>query len=126
MLCYVLAFIVNIVSNFILVPVLGYMGAAYSTVITYIVLMIVVIYQANKFLKIKFPTIDSLKILFASAVMGLGVYGLTKFFTHYSLFYIAGYSLFGLLVYSLITICFLKILTVEEKIWIKSKFRYFG
>ncbi len=71
--------ICNIILNFILVPVLGYFGAAISTFISYFILLILCIKISNEYLKWEFPLNSFLKILIASSVMGLVLIAITYF-----------------------------------------------
>jgi O-antigen/teichoic acid export membrane protein len=46
-LCYLSATVVNLVSNLVLVPKFGYMGAAYATLITYVYLVLVILWRTQ-------------------------------------------------------------------------------
>lgn len=46
-MCYASATVVNIVANLALVPMYGYMGAAYATLVTYVFLVFVVLWRAH-------------------------------------------------------------------------------
>ena len=68
------AAISNIILNFILVPQFGYFGAAISTLIAYIILLLLCVKISNTYLKWKFPFNSLFKIILASSVMGITVY----------------------------------------------------
>ncbi|MCL2504432.1 MAG: polysaccharide biosynthesis C-terminal domain-containing protein [Coriobacteriia bacterium] len=65
----------NIVSNFILVPRMGYMAAAYNTVTAYVVLLILTYVRSEQYMAWQVPWKDIAKITLASTIMGLTVWG---------------------------------------------------
>jgi len=60
---------VNIGSNFILIPLLGINGAAWSTAISYSVYMVLVAALGAKYMRWDFPWAPAIKILFANFVL---------------------------------------------------------
>lgn len=69
-----IAGIINIVLNIFLVPLYGYMGAAISTFISYLILLILMVKIGHDMLSWHFPFNAFLKIIVASIIMGLVVY----------------------------------------------------
>jgi len=65
----------NIVSNFILVPRMGYMAAAYNTVAAYVVLLVLTYVRSEQYMAWQVPWKDIAKITLASTIMGLTVWG---------------------------------------------------
>lgn len=69
-----IAGISNIILNFILIPELGYFGAAISTLIAYMILLVLCVKISNAYLKWILPLDSFVKIIFASLAMGIIVY----------------------------------------------------
>jgi O-antigen/teichoic acid export membrane protein len=61
----------NIVLNLIFVPRYGYLAAAFTTVISYVALLLLNAIASAPYLRWKFPMASILKICLASAVMGV-------------------------------------------------------
>ena len=71
-----LGFIVNFVSNYSLIPIYGFYGAAYSTLFAYLSMALFLLYKNQKWLQIKYNLKD---ILYISTVSGLAVLGVCCF-----------------------------------------------
>ncbi|MFA5134768.1 MAG: oligosaccharide flippase family protein [Patescibacteria group bacterium] len=95
---FIFVSILNIVLNFILIPKLEILGAALSTFISYLILMLLVIIITKKWLIIRIPYIEILKYIVSALVL----LGLLMFFksTHLGTIILA--STIGLIVYSLL------------------------
>ncbi len=63
-----IAAIANVVFNFLLIPVLGILGAALSTLISYVVMAIIMFYYSQKFYRIKY---EYKKFIIIAATTGL-------------------------------------------------------
>jgi O-antigen/teichoic acid export membrane protein len=72
------ALALNVGANFLLVPHYGYNGAAWATLISYVLYFAMVASMSRKHLKWDFPWKSAGKVCAAGAVMGLGIYGLVK------------------------------------------------
>ncbi len=69
-----IAGIVNIITNFLFIPKYGFIGAAISTFISYLVLLILMVWFSRPLLKWEFPLKSFSKILFSSISMGIILY----------------------------------------------------
>lgn len=91
--------VINLILNILLIPQFGILGAAYATLISYIVGIVLSIWVGNNVFKLPIPYREFIKIVLAGAVFG----GVMWFFSEptqvYSLLYlIPFYILFYLLV----------------------------
>ncbi len=75
-----LAVIFNITSNLLLIPIFGLLGAAYSTVLSEIFLIVLMIFALRNNTKIEYPLNFLGKIFLACVVMGSGIYFLSPYF----------------------------------------------
>lgn len=71
------AALVNLLLNFMLIPVYGFMGAAYANFISYVLLITLSALVGRNVFAIKFPFLPALQIAAASAVMGATLYFIT-------------------------------------------------
>ena len=71
---WILVAISNIVLNLLLVPYLNILGAAIATLLCYILAFAVTAIASKKTMKLPFNTKELLKIVIASAIMGIVVY----------------------------------------------------
>ena len=62
-------FIVNCILNILLIPLFGFIGAAISTLIAYLTMMLLIIYKNFSWMKISYNMTSILKMLFASAIL---------------------------------------------------------
>jgi len=123
MYCYLIALMVNVVTNFLLVPYFGYFGAAYSTVLTYLVLLLVIIYQARKWLIFSFPFQILIKIICSSAIMGVLMKVLLNFWEADSIINLMTIIALAILTYIILVLTIFKIITPQEKKWLFFKFK---
>lgn len=114
---YAFSAIFNIIFNILLIPKFGIIGAAMSTLITYLILCIIGIYYSYKYSKLTFDYNKLIKI----TILGLSIY-LLSILINFKIFYarLAYYSI--LLALYIFLIYLSKILTNNEKIFL---FRYF-
>lgn len=63
----------NLVANVALVPVFGYMAAAYNTVAAYVVMMALSWWQSHRYMTLRLPWGDLLRVLVSASVMALAV-----------------------------------------------------
>ncbi|MDX2028312.1 MAG: polysaccharide biosynthesis C-terminal domain-containing protein [Alphaproteobacteria bacterium] len=63
----------NLILNFILIPRIGYMGAAYSTVISYALLLVLSIVVGRRAFAVRFPVKPALQIMASVVVMSFVV-----------------------------------------------------
>lgn len=107
----VTAALVNILLNFILIPIYGIYGAAYSTLISFVVDYIICSYYANKVVKLSLDKIFLAKAILAASIIYI-VFG--KYFIHINsisdLFFT---SLVGFIGYTIICLS-LKLLSKDE------------
>lgn len=69
-----LAAITNIILNVLLIPLIGIMGAAVATTISYILMLIICVYVTSKYLWFDIDLISILKFVIASFIMFVVVY----------------------------------------------------
>jgi O-antigen/teichoic acid export membrane protein len=69
----------NIVTNFLLIPKYSFIGAAISTAISYLALLLMMIYFSRPYLNWNFPSVSIIKIFIASIIMGSILYSINSF-----------------------------------------------
>lgn len=98
----VLAAAANLFLNIILIPEYSFYGAAYSTIVSYILSIVLSAYLGSKVFKLEFPIKEFAKITFAAVIMGVVLWR--------SLFYLYGFIglmlqvLLGLITYFIMMI----------------------
>lgn len=108
-----IAGIINIILNILLVPVYGYIAAAVSTFISYLILLLLMIKIGHKALPWHFPFKPFLKIIVASAIMGIVIYYLQDILTIISLKNLGIEIIVGILIY-LVSLTLLKGFNKDE------------
>ena len=93
-----IAGIVNIITNFIFIPKYGFIGAAFSTFISYFVLLLLMTWFSRPLLKWEFPVKSFLKILISSIGMSIVLYFISIILA-ISTFYLILESIIGILLY---------------------------
>ncbi len=68
---WIIAAIINIVSNIILVPIFGIIAAAITTLVAYAFTLLMTIFYSQKYIKLQFNIKFTVKSLFASILMSL-------------------------------------------------------
>ena len=101
--------IFNIILNIILVPYIGILGAAVSTLITFTILMILNLIYTRKHYKFDFMIKTIIKFTIAAIIMGVVIYP----FKSINLFSLIIQILLGAIVYFII-LYFLKVIKKEE------------
>lgn len=76
MFCTIASGLLNVGLNFLLVPKYGYMAAAITTLVGYILYLILNIVVSRRFFKCDFPFKSLAKATCASAIMGVAVYSI--------------------------------------------------
>jgi O-antigen/teichoic acid export membrane protein len=71
MIPFAIAAVINVVLNFLLIPSMGVIGAALSTLLAYIIAFIITIMLVRKKARIPFPWLGFIKVLIATIIMGL-------------------------------------------------------
>jgi stage V sporulation protein B len=66
--------LVNLVGNLSLIPIIGIIGAAISTLLTYLVMLLFSFTEVKKFIKVKIPFTDWIKTLVVGFVSLLSIY----------------------------------------------------
>jgi stage V sporulation protein B len=66
--------LVNLVGNLSLIPIIGIIGAAISTLLTYLVMLLFSFTEVKKFIKVKIPFTDWIKTLVFGFVSLLSIY----------------------------------------------------
>jgi O-antigen/teichoic acid export membrane protein len=113
----------NILLNFILDPIYGFVGAAVSTFISYFLLLLIMIKISNDVFSWKFPFESFFKIIIASAMMGLVLFFFNNIMLHSNLIILVICIILGIIVY-LISLLLLGELKAEEINFIKSMIRF--
>lgn len=99
------AAVVNIVLNILWIPTIGIMGAVYSTVICFVISLIVGIVLSKKSFKMPVPYLDFIFILIASLVMGAAIM-VSGLYLKQTAINLGLLVLIGMVVYSLILVVF--------------------
>jgi O-antigen/teichoic acid export membrane protein len=73
----------NLFLNFLFVPLYGYMAAAITTLLSYIVLSVLMVIRSRNFYKWDFPLQSLIKILVSSSIMAVIVYYIGNGLTHF-------------------------------------------
>jgi len=66
--------LLNLVLNFLLIPRFGYMAAAITTLVSYVVLFLLMCIFSRRFLRWDFPYKSLIRVVFSSMIMGVAVY----------------------------------------------------
>jgi len=110
--------------NILLIPKFGYMAAAVTTLVSYMVLTLLTFVFSRKYFTWEFPFTSLLKIIFASGLMGVAVYYIKSSFTPLRLLGLVLTIASGVLVY--LSILFLlkefKAIEIQELLRLKRKF----
>ena len=91
----------NIITNFIFIPNYGVIGAAISTFMSYLMLLLLIIRFSRSYLKLDLQFKSFIKIVFSSIVMGLILYITNQFFVS-QIIYLIIEILLGMISYLLI------------------------
>jgi len=78
MIILIIGTVLNIILNFLMVPMYGIIGAAVATTIVAFSIMVVILWKTCHITEVKLPYLDFAKIGFASAIMGLSIYFIPK------------------------------------------------
>lgn len=70
--------VLNVGLNLLLIPKYGFVAAAWSTMIAYLVYLVIMVVMSERLLHWEFPWFGALKALAAAIVMGVAVYFLNK------------------------------------------------
>lgn len=112
---------VNVILNFIFIPIYGYKGAALATLISMAVYPVLIKIFSFKYIKWKIDILSTIRIIISSTVAALTVNFLKDTLIHHTLFQIMLGGLIGLLIY----VCLLFVskevnyLDTKEKIMMK-------
>ncbi|HEY5530371.1 MAG TPA: polysaccharide biosynthesis C-terminal domain-containing protein [Candidatus Anoxymicrobiaceae bacterium] len=68
----------NIGLNLFLIPAFGFVGAAWSTMVAYVVYLVIMTAMSERYMHWKFPALAVMKATAAGVVMGVAVYFLNK------------------------------------------------
>jgi len=68
---WIFAAFINIALNILLVPILGITAAAITTLIAYVITLVVTVFYSQKYIRLKFDYLFALKSLIASILMSL-------------------------------------------------------
>ncbi|MCD6232856.1 polysaccharide biosynthesis C-terminal domain-containing protein [bacterium] len=115
---------VNLGLNFVFIPKYGYFGVAITTLIGYIIILLLMIYFSRKFFVWPFPFKTLGKCSTASLIMGVGAYLLVNNL-HFSTFVnlILG-ILAGIIIYSICIFLFKEVLPEEKEMLKQLAQRY--
>ena len=108
--------LINLVLNFIFIPKYGYIAAAVTTLIGYIVMLLAMIYFSRKFFTWKFPFKTLTKCTLASVTMGTGIYFLINALNFSTIINLIIVILFGVILYFSLIYLFKEIQPKEKKI----------
>ncbi len=71
MIILIIGTVINIVLNFLMVPMYGIVGAAIATTIVAFLIMVVILWRTIHITKVNLPYIDFIKVGIASTIMGI-------------------------------------------------------
>ncbi|TCI25138.1 hypothetical protein EVJ32_11595 [Exiguobacterium sp. SH5S4] len=103
---------VNIILNILLIPTYGYLAAGVTTLISYLVLLILIIFFSREFFKWKFPTSEFIQSACSSLVMSVPVLYFAYYVEIPVFFRISLSVIFGIVTYILVIL----ILRILEKV----------
>lgn len=109
LLLNIIAAILNIILNFIFIPVFGYVAAAYTTLFSYIVYLILSIVLSKKYMKIEVDLNYLLKILTSTVLMIIIVLFIRNILNVSPFFKLILTALIGIIVYAISLFIFKKI-----------------
>jgi len=116
--------LVNLMLNILLIPKFGYMAAAVTTLVSYMVLTLLTFLFSRKYFTWEFPFTSLLKIICASGLMGIAVYYIGGILTSPTLWGLVLIIGSGVFVY--LAILFLlkefKAIEIQELLRLKRKF----
>ena len=116
--------LVNLILNILLIPKFGYIAAAVTTLVSYMVLTLLTFVFSRKYFTWEFPFTSLLKIIFASGLMSIAVYYIGSILTSITLWSLVLIIASGMLVY--LSILFLlkefKAIEIQELLRLKRKF----
>ena len=78
----IIAMLINIISNFVFIPLFGYIAAAWTTVGAYVCITILAVIMLHKHFKIILDTTSLLKEIIAASLMGILVFFIRPFVTN--------------------------------------------
>jgi len=113
--------LLNFCLNLLLVPKYGYMAAAMTTIVSYIALLILMIFFSRGFLVWEFPFKSLLRVTICSGIMGFVIYYLNGLL-ELSLLFLIALVVLGMMIYAL-SICFIGEINNEEKDFLIKKIR---
>jgi len=99
MLMIIFCGLLNLGLNFWLVPKYGYIAAAFSTLVSYVVLFISILLISKRFYTFKFPLLSSIKILFSSLFMGALIFIAGLFVDLSNILYFSTAVITGIIIY---------------------------
>ncbi len=109
--------LVNIVCNYLLIPILGIMGAAYSTLASYIVMAGGLYFVSRKFYPIKYENKKLLQIFASLVIIGVLYYSLAVGQILYKII---------LFIFFIFLLYLFKLIRIEELKNLKTLFRFKG
>lgn len=112
MIVYIAA-VLNLILNLILIPIYGIIGAAVTTAISYIVMMIIGFFYIKKFLPVKFPIHIWLKTITSGIVFTIIIISLSKIIFINTIIWAMITVIIGFIAYTLMVL-FLKAISIKE------------
>jgi len=114
-----LAALTNIVLNFIFIPQYGYVAAAATTFVSYLLLFVVIMLLSRRFFTWDFPFKTLFNTILASGLMGVIIYSLKNTFNLHPIMNVIGLILIGVFTYSL-SLLLLKEIRENELMVVKN------
>jgi len=121
MFCVVVSGLFNLGLNFLLIPKYGYIAAAVTTLLSYVLLLVLVIFVSRRFFVWEFPFKSLAKAICASSVMGIAVYHVGNSLTSSTLSNLILGTVVGVAVYSLMLFLFQELKPSEIQALFDSK-----
>lgn len=70
--------LLNVALNLVLIPKYGFLGAAWATMIAYLVYLVVVVLMSRRLMQWIFPWLEAMKVAAAGAVMAVSLYFMNR------------------------------------------------
>lgn len=118
----VISGLLNLILNFLFIPIYGYTAAAIITLISYFILLLMMIIFSRRFFIWEFPFKSLSKIICASAIMAIIVFFVANKSSLFTLKYLILFIFFGGLIYLALLFLFEEI-DPKEKIAMKDIFK---
>ena len=113
---FIIAGVFNLILNIIIIPVLGYIGAAINTFLSYAILAMLMFAFSKKVTTWRFPIKTLLNAIFASSLMGFVIYIINNTLNFSNFLNLSVTVSAGIVTYALLLLVMKELLADEKKI----------